>query len=72
MTNNEINLKSITMRVSHGNDILRALKAIDNLGLIINSLTPQDGDKVSKQILGELCNIKSSTRYIETLITEAV
>jgi len=51
---------------------IRAIEAIDSMARIINNLTPQDGDKVSKQILGELCNIKSSTRYIETLITGAV
>ena len=55
MTNNDVN-------------VIRAIEAIDNMVRIINNLTPQDGDKVSKQILGELCNIKSSTRYIETLI----
>jgi hypothetical protein len=51
---------------------VRAIEAIDSMARIINNLTPQDGDKVSKQILGELCNIKSSTRYIETLITGVV
>jgi len=56
MTNNDVN-------------VIRAIEAIDSMVRIINNLTPQDGDKVSKQILGELCNIKSSTRYIETLIT---
>ena len=59
MTNNDVN-------------VIRAIEAIDNMVRIINNLTPQDGDKVSKQILGELCNIKSSTRYIETLITGVV
>ena len=58
----------------NNNDLnrIRAIEAIDSMARIINNLTPQDGDKVSKQILGELCNIKSSTRYIETLITGVV
>ena len=59
MTNNDVN-------------VIRAIEAIDNMVRIINNLTPQNGNKVSKQILGELCNIKSSTRYIETLITGVV
>ena len=53
-------------------NIIRSIKTIDNMILIINDLTPQNGDKIDKQILAELCNIKSSTRYIETLITGVV
>jgi hypothetical protein len=55
-------------QTSRNFNIIRATESIDNLILIINSLIPQDGDKSDKQILAELCNIKSSTRYIETLI----
>jgi hypothetical protein len=55
-------------QTSRNFNIIRATESIDNLILIINSLIPQDGDKSHKQILAELCNIKSSTRYIETLI----